>query len=209
MTIIDALERYAPLSEACKTALLERTEVQTIAANTVLLCPGQTSDKIYFIESGVARVYYYADADADADADKSITSWFAQAGGLLSSIESFFSQGSADEYIETLEKCRCRILTYKALEQLYVEFPELNIVFRKQNEFYLCVYERRNKLMRTQNLIERYEYFMELYPNLPNHVKCKYIASYLGMKPETLSRTKRAIYELEHTGKKPPKKAIS
>ena len=198
MTIIDALERYAPLSEACKTALLERTEVQTIAANTVLLCPGQTSDKIYFIESGVARVYYYEDEDAD----KSITSWFAQAGGLLSSIESFFSQEPADEYIETLEKCRCRILTYKALEQLYVEFPELNIVFRKQNEFYLCVYERRNKLMRTQNLIERYEYFMELYPNLPNHVKDKYIASYLGMCAETLSRTKRAIYELEQAGKK-------
>ena len=115
---------------------------------------------------------------------------------------SFFSQEPADEYIETLEKCRCRVLTYKVLEQLYEEFPELNIVFRKQNEFYLCVYERRNKLMRTQNLTERYLYFLKLYPNLPNYVKGKYIASYLGMSAETLSRTKKAIYELAQAGKK-------
>ena len=90
MTIIESLARYAPLSEECQKALLERSKPVIIPAGTGLLSPGQISDKIYFIESGTARIYYNA-AEEEEDA-KFVTSWFAREGGLVSSIDSFFGQ---------------------------------------------------------------------------------------------------------------------
>ena len=193
MTIIESLARYAPLSEECQKALLERSKPVIIPAGTGLLCPGQISDKIYFIESGTAHIYYNA-AEEEEDA-KFVTSWFAREGGLVSSIDSFFGQKRSTEYVQTIEKCHCRVLTYNDLEQLYIDFPELNIVFRKLYQFYLQVHERRTRLLRTKNLTKRYLYFLKLYPLLSSRVKAQDVASYLEVSPGKLCNIKKEIHD--------------
>lgn len=208
MTIIESLERYAPLSEECKKALLERAKIVIIPANTGLLCPDQISDRVYFIEKGIIRVYYYADEDADADAS-SITSWFGQEGGIVSSISSFLSQKPSTEHIQTLEKCHCRVLTYNDLEELYVEFPELNLTFRKLYQFYIQIYERRMKLLKTKDFTKRYLYFLKIYPTLANRVKDKDIASYLEMSAGKLCSLKKEIYKSKRPNEGLPNYLIS
>lgn len=143
MNFLEFLKQHTPLSEKCETALYLATTPLIMEANSTLLSPNQISDKIYFVEKGLLRTYYYADAEADF----TITSWFTQEGGLLTTIHSFLAKSPADEYTKTLEDCTLRVLEFKTLEQLYIEYPELYITAGKLYEYYLQIYGKGNSYL--------------------------------------------------------------
>jgi CRP/FNR family transcriptional regulator, anaerobic regulatory protein len=193
MTTIESLERYATLSERSRNLILENTVLIEVPQNTQLIAVGDVCRDAYFVEKGVARVYYKEERN---DELISVTSWFAQEGGLLSSINSFLTQKPSDEYIQILEDCTLRILPRTVLEQMWKESPEISQAFLRLYEHYLIVYERRiHHLIRQRDPLERYLFFLKIYPTLLNRVPHKYIASYLEMRPETLSRVRREMME--------------
>ena len=62
MNFLEFLKQHTPLSEKCEKALYLATTPLIMEANSTLLSPNQISDKIYFVEKGLLRTYYYADA---------------------------------------------------------------------------------------------------------------------------------------------------
>jgi hypothetical protein len=79
------------------------------------------------------------------------------------------------------------------LDKLYVQFPEFNIVTRKLLQKYYKDAEGRAFIARLTNAENKYEQFLIRYSHLANRVPLKYIASFLGMTLETLSRVRKRL----------------
>ena len=107
---------------------------------------------------------------------------------FIISIVSFYSRQPAQEYIELLEDCILWSITYDQLQQLYRDFPEFNAIGRLLTEKYYVLSERRTQNLRMQTAPERYKQLVTDFPAIFQRVPLKYIASHLGISPETLSR---------------------
>ncbi|WP_338874948.1 Crp/Fnr family transcriptional regulator [Spirosoma sp. SC4-14] len=152
-----------------------------------LLQPGQVSDRLYFIEQGVVRGYYLKTRSSQPDG-REVTSWFMREDDFVFSIISFYTRQPAREYIELLEDSIVWSISYAQLQQLYHDFPEFTIIGRLLTEKYYVLSEIRGQNLRMQSASERYEQLLIDFPAIFQRVPLKYIASHLGISPETLSR---------------------
>ena len=124
ISVLDFLNSIIPISENLKIRLESILRTAEFKKKTVLLKEGQVSNYIYFIESGLIRIYYIKE-------DKEICSGLICEGGLAISVKSFFNREKSDEFIETIEDTRAQYISFQELEQLYTDFPEFNIVGRR------------------------------------------------------------------------------
>jgi CRP-like cAMP-binding protein len=82
-------------------------------------------------------------------------------------------------------------MTYKDLNKMYELFPEVNILARKLFARYYADAEKRAFIARLTKAENKYRYFLLRHRDLANRIPLKYIASYLGVTLETLSRTRK------------------
>ena len=181
--LLQNLESIHPLSEGCKGHLLTILREKEIAKKELLLRAGHICQHIYFIQKGLLRCFYYRN-------DVEISSWFMREGDVMVSVESFFHQKTSYESIQALEDCELYYISYKELQDIYRRFPEFNFIARVLTEKYYCLSEQRLYSIRMMRATERYEYLLEQHPELLLRVPAKYIASYLGITPEMLSKIK-------------------
>lgn len=181
MVLVTYLKTRFAISPALETALLTMLQCDTYPRKHWLLQPGQLSDRLYFVERGVVRGYYLKDG-------RDVTSWFMREGDFIISIVSFYTRQPAQEYIELLTEGTVWSITYEQLQQLYRDFPEFNVVGRVLTETYYVLSEQRTLNLRMQTAPERYAQLLTDFPDITGRVPLKYIASHLGISPETLSR---------------------
>ena len=181
ISVLDFLNSIIPISENLKIRLESILRTAEFKKKTVLLKEGQVSNYIYFIESGLIRIYYIKE-------DKEICSGLICEGGLAISVKSFFNREKSDEFIETIEDTRAQYISFQELEQLYIDFPEFNIVGRRLITQYYVKSEERNFLLRKQTAQEKFQFFQKHFGHLISRVQRKDIASYIGINLETLSR---------------------
>ncbi len=165
------------LSEALHLCIHE----EALPKRSVILKEGETCNRMFFIEKGFVRAFYYKQ-------EQEVTSWFMQEDEFIISVYSFFNQKPSKENIELLEDSVLISIKFSDLQQIYKKFPEFNYVGRVLTERYYCLSEERLITMRMQSTREKYDMMMQTYPEIFNRAPLKYIASYLGMKPETISR---------------------
>lgn len=181
--LLQKLESIHPMSQSCKEHLLTILREKEIAKKELLLRAGHICQHIYFIQKGLLRCFYYRN-------DVEISSWFMREGDVMVSVESFFHQKTSYESIQALEDCELYYISYKELQDMYRSFPEFNFIARVLTEKYYCLSEQRLYSIRMMRANERYEYLLEQHPELLLRVPAKYIASYLGITPEMLSKIK-------------------
>lgn len=177
-----------PISDALQKAIVNESEIVNVKKKTILLNAGEKSSDIYFIKSGAARVYYLDKEGTET------TSWFLFENEFLISVYSFFTGQPSFEYVETLEDCTLIVLKRTVLNHLYEQFLEFNVIGRKLTEYYYIRNETQANDLRILTAKERYLKLMKNNPKLINRVALGYIASYLGISQETLSRIRRQIY---------------
>jgi len=174
-----------PLSEELKHEIIAQSEIIEVKKKTKLLSAGDRSNTIYFIVKGAARVYYLDKKGVET------TTWLLLENELLISVYSFFKGMPGFEYIETLEDCTLIALHREKLEFLYSRFMEFNFIGRKLTESYYIRNEEQANSLRMLSAKERYEELSASNPTLLKRVSLGYIASYLGITQETLSRIRR------------------
>lgn len=179
--LTSALQALAPISPALEAALASVIRREELPARQLLLQPGQVAQRLYFIEQGLARGYVL-------HAGQEVSSWFMREGDFVISIVSFLTQQPSTEYIELLEPSMLHSISYQQLQELYRTFPEFNYVGRVLTERYYVQSEQRAHQLRTLSAAARYARLVADFPSLMQRVPLKYLASHLGISPETLSR---------------------
>ena len=161
-------------------------EIIEVPKHTVLLREGQRQDFAWIVIRGLLRSYYIKDGEE-------ICSRFNAENQIVLSVASFYNRQAGYEFVETLEDCVLARAHYNLLQDIYRDFPEFNFHARALTEYYFTLSEQRLYLLRKQSAEERYRYFMAHYPEWLQRVPLKYVATFLGMNLETLSRIRKKI----------------
>jgi len=185
-TLISILNHFHPLTEGVIKFLKEHAYSCSFNKGELLLEEGQVCEHIYFIKKGVVRGFV-------KEGKREITTWITGEGEMVSSILTFEEKGSAIEIMQAIEDCEMLALTLVDLEKLYEQFPEFNIVSRKLLQKYYSDAEGRAFIARLTNAETKYKKFLTRYSHFANRVPLTYIASFLGITLETLSRVRRKI----------------
>lgn len=178
---IGYLSYFHPVSKSCSDYLIKKAFEVRLKKHEMLHHSGEICPYVYFVIKGILRGYII-------DNRKKITTWITSENQLISSIRGFLLQQPTPENIEALEDCHLLALHHSDLEYAYQHFLEFNIVGRKINEYYYTFAEDRAFICRLSKATDRYNYFMTNNSHLVNRISLSYIASYLGISIETLSR---------------------
>jgi len=169
------------LPEALKAEIAGLLLEEKYKKKAMLLKQGQVSKRIYFIKAGFIRAYYDSGRET-------FTNWFMGDNEIIISVYSFFSQKPAFENIEVLDDCTVQSITWDQLQYLYQKYPEFNALGRILTEQYYIRSEKRSIDLQTLSAVERYQKLISVYPVVLQYATLGQIASYLGIKQETLSR---------------------
>lgn len=177
--------RYYPVREQALRYIDEHTFQVEIEKGGLLVKSGELCPNLYLVLKGVLRGYC-------ENKRKQITTWITAENELVTSIRSFDFQKPSVENIQALEDCTLIAVSYQDLHHLYENFMEMNIIARKILEQYYREAEERAFISRLTSASEKYEHFLATKWELHNRIPLKYIASYLGVTLETLSRIRGA-----------------
>jgi hypothetical protein len=177
--IIAELAKIVALSPDFKRSLHELFISETYLAHQVIDSPGNHHHRIWLVESGIVRSYYFDERG------KEITQAFYVRNDLIFFWEGYLAQRT-DHYLDALQNVKLQTLRYTDLEGLK-GFPEMEPLLR-----YFILQQRRIELFRCrlllQNADQRYRQFRNAHPVIFRDVPLRLIASYLNMTRENLSR---------------------
>lgn len=155
-----------------------------LGRNEYLKVKGSIDTNLYFIESGSLRIYV-------VDEDEEHTIRFGYQHNIIASLDSYITEQPSEFYIQALKKTKLKVLK-KSTFQGIIKVPEYQGVWAMLLEqLFLQQLERERDLLTTSPQ-ERYRRVQERSPQLFQEIPSKYIADYLRMTPETLSRIKKA-----------------
>lgn len=182
--LLSLLNQLYPLSPEAQQYLRDHITPCTVAKRKLLLKEGMTCQHIYFIIKGALRGF-------TREGQKDITTWITVENELVSSILSLDERVRSIENIQALEKCELLALTLADLGIMYERYPECNVLARKILQRYYADAEQRAFIARLTKAENKYRYFLKRHQALSNRIPLKYIASYLGVTLETLSRIRK------------------
>jgi CRP/FNR family transcriptional regulator, anaerobic regulatory protein len=175
-----------PVSKELENSIKQAAKRKTIAKGEIIINAGERCNHIYFIEKGLLRGFYFNE-------DKEITNWFASDGEFATSFYSFIGKQASTETIEALEDCELLQLSYDDLQGLYENFPATERLGRIITENYYLKLESRFLSIQFKTAKERYLHLMATHPILLQRAPLGYIASWLGITQETLSRIRAEV----------------
>ncbi len=157
---------------------------EVIRKNGFISKEGLICDRLAFVGSGLMRSFFNIKG-------KETTTYFLGPGDIAVAMSSFIDMKPAFENIQAIEDSRVLILSKENLEALYRKSWKWQQTGRVIIEQYYVVMEKRSIAMQTLSAKERYDELMKEHPGLLLKVPLHYVASYLGISPETLSRIRR------------------
>lgn len=181
MSLLQHLQTIIAISPELEQELNSVCKEVHFSKGHILLSEKKRATDLIFINKGIVRGFYYLDG-------KEITNWFAQEGEFAACFYAFISQTEAFETIEALEDTSATLISYAALQTLYLKFPETERIGRLITENYYIKLEERILSLQFKTAKERYQYLTEYRADLLQRVSLGQIAAYLGITQETLSR---------------------
>jgi CRP/FNR family transcriptional regulator, anaerobic regulatory protein len=172
-----------PLSEPLRDHLEDVVKEKRIARREYLLKAGQICGNIYFVEQGLFRSFYVKE-------EKEISSGFSREGDICVDFESFLVQSYSQENIQALEDSIVSYLGYDELQRIYRDHLEFDRIARLLHEKCKLLSIQRLRAMWMQRSEDRYDWLVRTYPDLPQRVPGRYLASYLGITEGMLSTIK-------------------
>lgn len=154
--------------------------------NEIILGEGDTCEHIYWIVKGLARQYYYKNG-------KEVTEYMATENTIMMSIESLFKEKPSTQVIQAVEPTIIYAMPKKELEAVAMRSVNIQILYRKILEESLIISQQRADMLRFESAQDRYQKLVKNAPQLVLRAPLVYIASYLQMTPETLSRVRTAV----------------
>ncbi|WP_422359154.1 Crp/Fnr family transcriptional regulator [Reichenbachiella sp.] len=184
----EQIENYIKLNPKESQILDLHTYRKNYNKKEVVFRAGNIAHQIYFVAQGCVRLFYNVDG-----LDK--TAFFYTEGQFICAGESFTFNIPARENYQALEKTELYIFTRTNIEKLTQMIPKLEVLARIAVENELITSQRVIASFVTKSPEERYLDLIITQPELFQRVPQQYIASFLGVSPETLSRIKARVYK--------------
>ena len=157
----------------------------TFERNTFLKEKGSIDTNLYLVTEGSLRIFVI-------DAHEEHTIRFGYQNNLIASLDSFLNEQPSDFYIQALKKTKVKSISKKKYKAFIESSSEHSTLWLQVLENFVLQQMERERDLLTSSPIERFQRVVKRSPQLFQEIPNKYIASYLRMTPETLSRIKKS-----------------
>lgn len=160
---------------------------KSLKSDQHLQAPGQIAREIVFVEKGIARVY-----TIDTDG-MDVTKHFIKENQFFVDLESYYAGTSATEIFQAVTACEIQTIQKASIEKLSVDIPNFYIFLKSITEAALLNKFRNNDFLNFGTAKTKYLAFIQRDPELAGMVPQQYIASYLKITPQSLSRIRKEL----------------
>jgi CRP-like cAMP-binding protein len=179
------IENYTPLSDDDWAAISAQFVQHTYKKGEIMLAEGKICRHLYFIEHGLLR-FFITKEGID------ITKFFTDAPYCFTSQVSFNAEKPATENIQAIEKSVVWATTLQQANTLF-ELQAWATFVRKLIQEVQYFTEQILEELQTETAENRYRKMLEQQPALVQRIPLKYLASYFGIAPQSLSRIRKKM----------------
>jgi CRP-like cAMP-binding protein len=185
--LFDFISKYVSLSPAEKEAILSLDIFRSVKKGTTLLKEGERSMDGYFVLKGCIRTYYMIDGE------ERTTAFYTEMEGLTP--HCVINKKPSEYFITCLEDSIITVANPDMEVEIFEKFPKFETLCRVLSEELLAKQQINFDEFKTSSPEQRYLNLLNKRPDLIQRVPQHQLASYLGIKPQSLSRLKARIFE--------------
>ncbi|MBC7937525.1 MAG: Crp/Fnr family transcriptional regulator [Rhizobacter sp.] len=182
LLLLQSISKYIQLTTEEENFFLSLLQPKKIRKKQLLTQEGDINQSAKFVLSGLLRMY-----SVDKNGFEHIIQ-FAPAGWWIGDLYSYHKQQPGNLFIDAIEDTEIVEISRNSIDILFEKIPKFERFFRILAENALAAYQQRLSSNLNLPAKDRYGYFVELYPSLFLSLPQKYIASYIGVTPEFLSK---------------------
>lgn len=181
MPLLGNISKLVKLSDDAKLDIERLFVRERYPKATTLVQEGDICNRLFFVESGLLRIYYIREG-------KEVTHAFRAEGDFTTTIDGFFEQRPTRYFIETIEPVTIRVISLSELNFLFDKYKEVERLGRIIGFRYVQEAGEHLYNLQFQSARDRYASLIKKHPAILKRVSLGSIASFLGITQETLSR---------------------
>ncbi|MGC4020944.1 MAG: Crp/Fnr family transcriptional regulator [Cyclobacteriaceae bacterium] len=185
--ITAAVKSIVPMSDSDMELLMSILENRTIKKHEYLLKEGEVSQNVYFLIDGFFRMYYIDHTGSE------INYRFTDRNNFFVDFQSFVTQKPSHFYWQAMENSEMLALPYNKIQDAYASSPAWSNFGRHIAEHVYLQLNERVEMLLFMSPEERYLHLLKTRPQIFTQVSQFHLSSYLGIKPESLSRLRKRL----------------
>ena len=180
--LIDKIEAQMPLSDRAREHIYGIANERNLTKGEILISEGQFVKKTFFVTNGCLRSYSVDHNGKEHTLQFAVKDWW------ISDFIAIYTKEPATLNVECLSEATVIEFNAQELDDIHTLFPEFESFQRHNLERHVVSLHKRilNQMQLTAE--ERYDLFLEQYPDVEQHTRNYHIASYLGITQQSLSR---------------------
>jgi CRP-like cAMP-binding protein len=185
--LIDLILQFGDLNKQQTDLILSKVRLLELKKEEYFSEAEKMPKYVGFVLEGVFRFCYYNNRS------KEITNYFIDEGNFVVDYQKFESQINASEYVQAVTDCKVLVFTKRDWDDISNTIVGFELI--KANMVRKCLtvaMERRSPLI-SEDATTRYLSFINSFPNLINRIPLSYVASYLGVTQQSLSRIRKNV----------------
>lgn len=185
--LFDFMSKYVSLTEDEKNTIVSLDLFRSVKKGSILLKEGQKTKESYFVLKGCIRTYYVLDSE------EKTTAFYTEMEALTPPC--VINKTPSDYYVSCLEDTILLVSNSDMEAEVNSKFPKFDMMCRKLSEELLAKERIDFDEFKTSSPEQRYQTLLQKRPDLIQRVPQHQLASYLGIKPQSLSRLRARIFE--------------
>jgi len=180
-------KKFGNLTNEELNVIHTKVQLFKLDKNQYLVKEGQISDYMAFVRKGYLRIYFNLkgeESTRDIPSVNSFTTAFA----------SFITKSPSFEVVRAITDCELLLIHRNDLNELYSDIPALGAIGRRIMEGMFVRLQKRMYSLLTENAETRYRNLLRDKPDFIQNIPLQFIASYLGVTSQSLSRLRRSIF---------------
>jgi CRP-like cAMP-binding protein len=184
--LLTVFKQIAKLDKQEENLFRDLFKPQYLKKGDYFLKSGESNNSIGFLKKGLVRYFVYKN-------DEESTLEFTKEGEFIAEYQSFVNKGISIQSIQAIEDCELLVISHKDLQHVFSATKNGNLIGRMVVEYRFNAMINQLLSVYMHNPEQRYKYFIENYSGLVQRIPQYLIASYVGIKPQSLSRIRNRI----------------
>lgn len=180
------IDNIYPISDSDWALFSSKLHKEKLNKHSTILKRGEIENYLSFISEGIMRLYIPQE-------ENELTFGFLFENEFITAYDSFITQTPSHYQIETLTNATLWRISFKDLQAVYQETESGNLIGRRMAENMFLIKSKRELSLLSKTAEERYLDLFSERPKLLQQIPLKYIASYIGVTPQALSRIRKRI----------------